>query len=89
DARLTGPLGTTFDAPRYEFADTVFSVGSTTFSGNFAAPGASADSFFSGRFNGPQAAELMAHWRAPFIDTTGQPFIYGTMSGIWIGRRAD
>jgi hypothetical protein len=84
---LTGPTGS-FDAPRYDFAQTVYSAGSTTFSGNFLVPGSSADSHFSGQFNGPQAAELMADWRAPFADPTAPSgALWGTMSGVWIGKR--
>ena len=69
----------------YTFRDTVYSPGSTTFSGAFNAPGSSAPSSFSGSFTGPQAAELMARWHAPFIfPGTGQA---STMSGVWIAKR--
>ncbi|WP_340588972.1 hypothetical protein [Erythrobacter alti] len=73
------PLGT------YAFRDTVYSTGSTSFSGSFAAPGSNAESFFRGRFTGPQGTELMANWQAPFVypNTTE----IGTMAGVWIARR--
>jgi hypothetical protein len=87
DAILTGTTGT-FALPRYEFVQTVFSVGSTSFSGSFIVPGSTAGSAFSGQFNGPQAAELMANWNAPFADpAVPSGSMWGTMSGIWIGKK--
>ncbi len=70
---------------RYNFAETVYSTGATTFSGRFDVPGAAGPSSFEGRFNGPQSAELMARWNAPFID----PLQRGTgiMFGIWVGKK--
>lgn len=73
------PLGT------YTFRDTVYSTGNTTFSGAFIVPGSNAPSSFSGSFTGPQAAELMASWQAPFLypgTTQG-----GTMSGVWVAKK--
>jgi hypothetical protein len=69
----------------YTFRDTVFSKGSTTFSGAFDVPGSSANSSFTGSFTGPGAAELMAQWKAPYVQpgTTSS----GTMSGIWIAKK--
>lgn len=69
----------------YTFRDTVYSPGSTTFSGAFNAPGSSAPSFFLGSFNGPQGAEVMARWHAPFVypGTTDE----STMSGVWVAKR--
>lgn len=73
------PLGT------YTFRDTVYSTGSTTFSGAFDVPASTAPSSFSGNFNGPQAVEFMANWQAPYLDPiTGHS---GTMAGIWIGKK--
>lgn len=73
------PLGT------YTFRDTVYSSGSTTFSGAFNVPGSTAPSSFDGRFTGPGAAELMGNWIAPYTNpgTTN----VGTMSGIFAGKR--
>lgn len=69
----------------YTFKDTVYSTGSTTFSGKFDVPNMpSADSFFDGRFTGPKAAELMARFFAPFHLDSGRE---GTLSGIWIGKK--
>lgn len=85
--KLTGPTGA-FDTPRYDFAQTLFAAGSRTFSGSFAVPGSTASSQFSGQFTGPQAAELMASWRAPFADPTAPNGpAWGTMSGLWIGKK--
>jgi hypothetical protein len=87
DAKLAGTTGT-FALPRYDFVQTVFSVGSTSFSGSFSVPGSTAGSAFSGQFNGPQAAELMANWKAPFADpAVPSGALWGTMSGVWIGKK--
>lgn len=67
----------------YTFVETVYSTGSTSFSGKFAIDGEVVPSWFDGIFNGPQAAEIMARWQAPFkLDETT-----GTMSGIWVGAK--
>ena len=73
------PLGT------YTFRDTVFSRGSTSFSGAFQVNGTPVPSSFQGSFNGPQAAELMAGW-------TAQVMLPGatdprTMAGVWTAKR--
>ena len=72
------------DYGQYAFTQTVYSTGSTTFSGKFVVPGLpNADSFFNGNFTGPNAAELMARFVAPFLHDGQQ----GTISGIWIGKK--
>jgi len=66
----------------YTFKDTVYSRGSTTFSGRFDTPdfaGVASLSRFEGLFTGPGAAELMARWEAP------SPF--GNMVGVLIGKK--
>lgn len=88
DTSLVGPTGA-FAAPRYDFTQTIFAVGSTDFSGSFIVPGSTADSYFTGQFTGPQAAELMAQWQAPFVDTTSGAPVWGTMTGFWIGKRGQ
>jgi hypothetical protein len=70
---------------RYGFTQTVYSIGSTTFSGKFAVPGSTADSFFEGRFTGSQAAELMARWLAPYFNPDTKQ--WATMLGIWVGKK--
>jgi hypothetical protein len=72
------------DFGTYAFTQTVFSKGSTTFSGKFAVPGLpNADSSFNGNFTGPSAAELMARFQAPYVFNGQQ----GMMSGIWVGKK--
>lgn len=71
----------------YTFRDTVYSAGSTTFSGAFNVPGSSGVSSFSGSFTGPRGAELMGKWQAPFIyPNTTQ---VGRMSGVWIAKKGN
>jgi len=72
------------DLGRYDFTETIYSTGSRSFSGKFATPGSTANSFFEGSFNGPQAAEVMARWSAPYRDPAGN---WGTMFGIWVGKK--
>ena len=68
----------------YVFRDTVFSPGSTHFSGAFSVGGKAVPSSFEGSFTGPQAAELMAGWTAPYSD----PGIgTGTMWGVWVAKK--
>ena len=81
---IDGFDGVFVDFGQYDFSQTVYSVGSTTFSGKFIVPGLpGADSSFEGNFTGPGAAELMARFQTPFV-VSGQQ---GTMSGIWIGKK--
>lgn len=70
---------------RYDFTQTVYAVGRTTFSGKFLVPGSTADSYFEGAFNGPKAAELMARWMAPYQDPETK--LWSTMFGIWVGKK--
>lgn len=77
--------GFQFELGRYDFSQTLFGRGSTTFSGKFAVPGSTAPSFFEGRFTGPGAAELMARWSAPFKDPYDNS--WSTMQGVWLGKR--
>jgi hypothetical protein len=53
------PLGT------FAFTDTVFSAGSTTYSGKFDSSDAG-QNFFLGRFTGPHAEETIGAWALPF-----------------------
>ena len=66
------------------FTQTVFSKGSTSFSGKFdtALPGAN---WFNGIFAGPNAAEAMAKFQLPYVD----PFTSANheMSGVWVAKR--
>jgi hypothetical protein len=69
----------------YTFRDTVFSKGSTTFSGAFQIDGTTAPSSFEGRFTGPTAAELLANWTAPY--RYPGTATWGTMGGVWIAKK--
>jgi hypothetical protein len=72
------------DYGQYDFKDTVYSTGSTTFSGKFDVPGLpNADSFFDGNFTGPNAAELMARFEVPYLRGGQQ----GAISGVWVGKK--
>jgi hypothetical protein len=58
------PLGT------FTFKDTVFSAGSTTYSGAFNTPATGQNSFL-GQFTGPAAQETIGAWALPFMLSTG------------------
>ena len=77
--------GSIIELGQYDFTQTVFGVGSPTFSGRFNVPGSTASSFFEGRLTGPQAAELMARWQAPYLNPATEQ--WSTMQGVWLGRR--
>lgn len=77
-------FGPSFDFGQFDFTNTVYARGSTTFSGQFIVPGLpNADSSFSGNFTGPNANEVMARFQTPYL-LNGQQ---GMIAGIWIGRR--
>ena len=77
--------GTAYPLGRYDFVNTVYSSGATSFSGqlsNAAAPGLGS---FSGQFTGPNAQELMSNWIVPFSDPiNGQS---STIFGVWVGKK--
>lgn len=68
----------------YNFVQTVFSAGSTTYSGRFDT-NLSGDNFFLGRFTGPNAEETIGAWAVPFNfqDGTHQAI------GAWIAKRGQ
>lgn len=72
---------------RYDFVNTVFGVGSTSFSGGLRHGSFSQLGSFSGLFTGPQTAELMARWNAPYVNpwTSEQ----GTITGVWVGKKGN
>ena len=73
------PLG------HYDFVDTVFGVGSATWSGALTRSDTSERGTFQGQFTGPSAEELMARWTAP-LPSSGSGS--GTqMFGVWVGKR--
>jgi hypothetical protein len=63
------PLG------HYDFTNTVYGVGSATFSGELSKAGGGDHGTFDGLFTGPSAQELMARW------ATSQMF------GVWVGKK--
>jgi hypothetical protein len=72
------------DLGRYQFTQTVFGAGSTSFSGRFLQPGMTeASGNFAGIFTGPGAAELMARFEAPF----SAEGLVGSISGFWVGKK--
>lgn len=79
------PIWDAISLGTYTFRDTVYSTGSTNFSGAFQVPGSTAASGFQGSFTGPQGSELMASWNAPFLNPLTNE--WGTMSGIWTAKR--
>jgi len=68
----------------YRFKDTVFSAGSTTYSGKFDTSLSGANSFL-GRFTGPNAEETIGAWTVPFVNPeTGK---LHTAIGAWVAKR--
>jgi hypothetical protein len=81
---IDGFDGIFVDFGRFDFKNTIYSTGSTTFSGQFVVPGLpNASSSFNGNFTGPGAAELMAQFQTPYLLSGEQ----GTISGIWVGKK--
>ena len=68
----------------YNFVQTVYSPGGTTYSGRFDT-NLSGDNFFLGRFTGPSAEETIGAWAVPFT------FQNGTHQaiGAWIAKRGQ
>ena len=69
---------------RYDFVNTVYSVGSPTFSGELAHSGIADHGSFDGLFTGPSAQELMARWTAPYVNPNTHAT--STMFGVWVGK---
>ena len=70
---------------QYDFSNTVFSAGSTTFGGKLVVPNGQGDTAFQGQFTGPNAAELIAGWRAPYLDPFDNQ--WKSMGGVWLGKK--
>jgi hypothetical protein len=62
---ITPNLHQGFDLGTINFRDTVYSTGSTTFSGKFDTNAAGVNSV-SGMFTGPNAQELIGNWALPY-----------------------
>ena len=77
----------------FAFRDTVYSAGSTTYSGSFNTT-VSGQNFFLGRFTGPGAEETIGAWAIPFrferdnfnVPADGQVH---QAFGAWIARRGN
>jgi hypothetical protein len=73
------PLG------HYDFINTVYATGSSVFSGQLSSANVSGLGSFEGQFTGPGAEELMARFRAPFIDPYSKT--QRNMFGVWVGSK--
>ena len=69
----------------YTFTNTVFGVGSATFSGHLSHSGTGTLGGFDGRFTGPAAEELMSRWTAPYLNPTTQQ--WNEMFGVMVGKK--
>ena len=79
------PLGS------FNFKDTVYSTGSTSYSGKFDST-AAGDNFFLGKFTGPNAEETIGAWALPFVLNTGNATITADHQahqafGAWIAKK--
>ena len=75
----------------FAFKDSVFSVGSTAYSGKFTTA-ASGQNYFLGQFTGPNAQETIGAWALPFIFTTGSSTLTADHAahqafGAWIAKK--
>ena len=69
----------------YNFVNTVFGVGSTSYSGSLSHSGTNTLGAFDGLFTGPVAQELMARWTAPYLNPSTQQ--WSEMFGVWVGKK--
>jgi hypothetical protein len=77
--------GVDTDLGTYNFVNTVFGVGSASFSGGLSHAGTSSVGAFDGRFTGPAAQELMGRWSAPYLNPSTQQ--WNAMFGIMVGKK--
>lgn len=75
----------------FDFKDTVFSAGSTSYSGKFDTT-TTGDNFFLGKFTGPNAEETIGAWALPFILDAGNFAITADHQthqafGAWIAKK--
>jgi len=88
---LSGDIGVAWaddwgphEVTRYDFAQTDFARGRTTFMATFAVPGAPTEGFLTGRFMGTGARELAVAWRGPVRNPYSGEWIIA--SGVVLGR---
>jgi hypothetical protein len=80
----THPYADPVNLGTFAFKDTVYSIGSATYSGAFDS-NAVGSNFFLGRFTGPNAEETIGAWALPFIySVDGQNH---QAEGAWIAKR--
>jgi hypothetical protein len=89
DASLSNG-GASVSLGTFTFADTVYSSGSTTYSGKFDSS-AAGDNFFTGRFTGPSAQETIGAWALPFVFKNGASLMPADNEihqafGAWIAK---
>ena len=77
----------------FGFTQTVFSSGSTTYSGKFNAT-AAGDNFFLGQFTGPNGEETIGAWAMPFVfDVSGSTLTADHQThqafGAWIAKKSN
>lgn len=94
EMRLFGPDGMNpFEIGRFAFTDTVYSTGSTTYSGRFDTS-AAGENFFLGRFTGPNGQETIGAWALPFVFTNGGEYVPADGQvhqayGAWIAKTGN
>jgi len=71
--------------PAYSFVNTVFGIGSTSFSGGLQTAGTGTLGSFNGIFMGPIAQEVAARWQAPYYNPRLQT--WSTMFGVMAGKK--
>ena len=81
------------DLGTFTFRDTVFSAGSTTYSGSFNTA-VSGQNFFLGRFTGPAGEETIGAWALPFVFDRGGEYLLPDGQthqafGSWIAKRGN
>jgi hypothetical protein len=74
----------------FAFKNSVFSIGSTDYSGKFDTS-ASGSNLFFGKFTGPNAEETIGAWGLPFVLDTGNAAITADhkthqLFGAWIAK---
>jgi hypothetical protein len=77
----------------WAFRDTIFSAGSTTYSGRFDTS-ALGQNFFLGRFTGPSAQETIGAWALPFVFNQGGAAVTPDGQthqafGAWIAKQGN
>jgi hypothetical protein len=79
-------FGDSWEMGPYDFVNTVYSAGSTSFSGQLASYGDPGQGSFDGSFTGPNAQELMGRWQLLFLDPF-QPTQTLTGFGVFVGKK--